>query len=136
MTLTFFEWSVWSGNQKHKYFWLVFVLVKYKDASLLNSKTLKVVKKTEISYNFVQIGLKMCKNWKLASLLVPTLHSLFTCCSKPWESHHWRHFWIHTMVVIMIVDFTFSISPLFSSVSFLFLLLIKKLHKVKSTKLA
>ena len=31
-----------------------------RDASLLNSK-LKVVKKTEISYNFVPIGLKMCK---------------------------------------------------------------------------
>ena len=27
----------------------------------MNSKKLKVVKKTEISYNFVQIGLKMCK---------------------------------------------------------------------------
>ena len=32
-----------------------------RDANLLNSKKLKVVKKTEISYNFVQIGLKMCK---------------------------------------------------------------------------
>ena len=32
-----------------------------RDASLLNSKKLKVVKKTEISYNFVQIGQKMCK---------------------------------------------------------------------------
>ena len=30
-------------------------------ASLLNSKKLKVVKKTEISYNIIQFGLKMCK---------------------------------------------------------------------------
>ena len=33
----------------------------HRDASLLNLKKLKVVKKTAISYNFVQIGLKMCK---------------------------------------------------------------------------
>ena len=47
-------------------------------------KNWRVVKKTEISYNFVQIGLQITtgkktefrfKNWKLASLLVT--HSLF-----------------------------------------------------------